>query len=629
MGFAQRAALPFLKGGRSFDSGSRYSQGNAGFNSSSSSYPVVEDRSNVYKNLSVSVVEPTSPETFDSSRQNAPSVSNRRGNMDAARQGNRNSARGVASSGFPSGTSSDTKSVNPIASTETSKRYGVLQKTNGQYDFIRIVSADEVDRLETPLNETLIVVPRKNFLVDVQSEDEKFVGEKNVDDVNDKELERSNKSVGPFNKTVALENTDEYVVFTLKNLDADEQLLLRDSRNGVWDFADLLSASLIAEGLTTRESRAPYRAKFETLLASLKPQTVNLNDQLMKTQRVYDFVHTNVLYSKYNLNCSSVAASLNFGVFNCVSATVLFNCFASRVGLNVAALETTGHAKSRVKYDNCFLDIETTCFSWDRLPDRVRPYANAVETELPGGLQGTVASSEGSIVAQSTDAPGDALSSSLTGTATPADVSSEKKRVVTGKASFRPVVFDDEQKASLMSVSSSNSVEKGKEPEVNLNERSRLSGIEDGSTMFGIDEETPVGYSFTRTPRPMYEITDVELVATIYYNVGVDRYQAGDYYGAIVSYIKALQLAPNNLTMLGNLKATLNNWAIDFAAKSKDYENAIRITELGMLLDPDFHEFKTNIPIFFRDWIEYLAKDNKWDEVRRVQEKYRELFPEE
>ncbi|MBP5622787.1 MAG: hypothetical protein J6X44_12310, partial [Thermoguttaceae bacterium] len=95
---------------------------------------------------------------------------------------------------------------------------------------------------------------------------------------------------------------DDFVVFTLTDLDKDEQLLLRDAQNGRWDSADLLNASLIAEGLTTKESRAHYRSRFETLLASLKSQTNNMSDQLMKTERVYNFLHDATLVSAYNLN---------------------------------------------------------------------------------------------------------------------------------------------------------------------------------------------------------------------------------------------------------------------------------------------------------------------------------------
>ncbi len=161
---------------------------------------------------------------------------------------------------------------------------------------------------------------------------------------------------------------------------------------------------------------------------------------------------------------------------------------------------------------------------------------------------------------------------------------------------------------------------------VSLRASSNDTVKEEGSTTFRTDSDAPLGYSFTRSRRPMREITDVELVATIYYNVGVDYSQAGDYERSIASYIKAVQLAPGNKTILGNLKATLNNWTIDVATREKDYEKAIRLTELGQRIDPDFREFKMNMPIFFHDWIDRLSRDNDWEAVKRVQEEYSRRF---
>ena len=432
-----------------------------------------------------------------------------------------------------------------------------LSQRDGRYDFLRIVDKSELEGVVRSTQGLCIVVPHKNFLFPSVKENEKEGSDAPSATVN---------LVGASHKPLP----DDYVVFVLANLDEDERALLADSRDGAWNGVSLLDAALIAEGLTTREKRAHYDARFESLLATLSQQTRALQDELMKTEKVYTFLHSRALYSKYDLNCSSVAASLDSGVFNCVSATVLFNCFASRVGLRVAALETTGHAKSRVKYADSYLDLETTCTNWDRLPDRMRAYTTKEPNKRNLGVPSPNSESDSS-----------------------------------------------EGGATLNLVSYSGSRDSSNSP-----------GVEEGSTTFTLDSTAPLGYSFTRSRRPMREISDVELVATIYYNVGVDYYQSGAYERAIASYIKAVQLAPNNKTILGNLKATLNNWAIDVAMKEKDYKTAIQITDLGASLDPDFAEFKLNLPIFFHDWIESLGRDNKLDEIRVVQEEYKRRFAE-
>ena len=447
----------------------------------------------------------------------------------------------------------------------------LLASSSGIYDFITAVKTEDVDSYVENARGLCVVVPHKNFIISPQSvEDDKDKKSASpvLEGLTEERLTREtfeegfDSSSSPYASSVDPSFYEDCIVFTLTNLAPQEEQLLRDAADGRWNDFDLLSASLIAEGLTTSESRQHYRSRFESLVSSLLQQTKNMQDQLQKTERVYNFLHSHALFSKYDLTCSSVAASLDSGVFNCVSATVLFNCLASRAGLNVAALETTGHAKSRVKYENSFLDIETTCSTWNKLPDRMRPYQAPRVRENVAATNGATADGD--------------------------------------KASF-----------NLASLRSSTNDATG----------------EEGSTTFRIDSDAPLGYSFTRSRRPMRDISDVELVATIYYNVAEDFSQAGDYERSIASYIKAVQLAPGNKTILGNLKATLNNWAIDVALKEKDYEKAIHLTELGQRIDPDFREFKMNMPIFFHDWIDRLSQENDWEAVKRVQEEYSTRFP--
>ena len=427
--------------------------------------------------------------------------------------------------------------------------------------FARRATREELERWRASEQGTLVAIPRANFL---KSGNGKKPGEADAPtgiDATSQAVATRDAVEAPSTESVASAlsvpnanpvevGADEYVVFTLSNLPPDEAALLRDAEDGRWDEIDLFDAALIAEGLTTRERRAPQREKFDRFSAELATLTERETDPLKKTKIVYEYLHDVVLTEKYNLNCSSLVASLETGVFNCVSATALFNCFAARSGLNVAALETTGHAKSRVKFADSFLDLETTCSSWDRLPDKARPYSRPLST---------------------------------------------------GDAILQNVSFER-----------------------------RDPSADEGTTTFDAETSTPdapLGYSYTRTRKPMREIGDVELVATIYYNVGVDFYQKERFEEAIVAYVKAARLAPNNQTILGNLKATVNNWAIQIAMKDRDFERAILVAEQGLVLDPNFPEYKMNLPIFFHRWVDDLARDNRWDEAKRVEREYLKRFP--
>lgn len=457
-----------------------------------------------------------------------------------------------------------------VANVPSFRREGASPGVAVSLPFARRATREELERWRASEKGTLVAIPRANFLkggnekksldADAPSGiDAATTGAVSGRDAVEARSTESVASAAPIalaNANAAEVGADEYVVFTLSNLPPDEAALLRDAEDGRWDEIDLFDAALIAEGLTTRERRAPQREKFDRFAAELATLTERETDPLEKTKVVYGYLHDVVLTEKYNLNCSSLVASLETGVFNCVSATALFNCFAARSGLEVAALETTGHAKSRVKFADSFLDLETTCSSWERLPDKIRSYARPLATAPENGG------------------------------------------------------------ATLQNVSF---------------ERRETDAVADaGSTTFDAETSTPdapLGYSYTRTRKPMREIGDVELVATIYYNVGVDFYQKERFEEAIVAYVKAARLAPNNLTILGNLKATLNNWAIQIAMKDEDFERAIQVAEQGLLLDPNFPEYKMNLPIFFHRWVDCLARDNRWDEAKRVEGEYLKRFP--
>jgi len=456
----------------------------------------------------------------------------------------------------------------------TNARVGATPSVRVSLPFARKATREELERWRASEKGTLVAIPRANFLRKPKEEgaatDAAPTGidaaTENVATRDAVEAPSTESVASPIATTVPSAPTvgdDEFIVFTLSNLPPDEAALLRDAEDGRWDEIDLFDAALIAEGLTARERRAPQREKFERFAAELATLTERETDPLEKTKIVYGYLHDVVLTEKYNLNCSSLVASLETGVFNCVSATALFNCFAARSGLEVAALETTGHAKSRVKFADSFLDLETTCSSWDRLPDKMRAY-------------------------------------------------SRPRRVASGENEN-----GNETTATLRNVSF---------------ERGALSDdlADAGTTTFDAETSTPdapLGYSYTRTRKPMREIGDVELVATIYYNVGVDFYQKERFEEAIVAYVKAARLAPNNPTILGNLKATLNNWAIQIAMKERDFERAIQVAEQGLLLDPNFPEYKMNLPIFFHRWVDCLALENRWDEAKRVEREYLKRFP--
>ncbi|MGD9126303.1 MAG: hypothetical protein PVH19_02900 [Planctomycetia bacterium] len=123
-------------------------------------------------------------------------------------------------------------------------------------------------------------------------------------------------------------------------------------------------------------------------------------------------------------------------------------------------------------------------------------------------------------------------------------------------------------------------------------------------------------------------VSEVELVATIYYNRGLDMLAEGNFAGSLVANATALNLDPSNKTAHGNLLAVLNNWAISLAG-SGEYLEAIGLLETGIRIDPKFATFHTNILHVHRRWVEDLCKESRYGEAINVLAEGSRRWPEE
>ncbi len=119
-------------------------------------------------------------------------------------------------------------------------------------------------------------------------------------------------------------------------------------------------------------------------------------------------------------------------------------------------------------------------------------------------------------------------------------------------------------------------------------------------------------------PKQLREITPVQLVATIYYNQGVDFHAEERYAEAALANVKALHLDPNSETAWGNLMAALNNWAIKIVTETKRYDLAATLLDQGVYLDPNYDKFKANQLHVYYHWIHELAREGRSDDARKV-----------
>jgi tetratricopeptide (TPR) repeat protein len=272
-----------------------------------------------------------------------------------------------------------------------------------------------------------------------------------------------------------------------------ERRLFVDAADGQWDEHTLLEAALIASGVQREADLRAYVARVDALAAELQASLSHSGGASRAgAQTVFEFMHARVLRGGYQLDGTDLALVLDQGRFNCVSATVLFNCLASRLGMPAVGVEVPGHARSRLLLPDGPLDVETTCPVWFRVMDDPRKQAEVLEKTL--GHQAR------------SDQPA--------------------------------------------------------EPRV---------------------------------------VSDVELVATIYYNRGVDLLAKKRFAEALAVNARSLRLDPTNTTAQGNLLATLNNWAIDLATQTR-YSEAIGLLNEGLSLAPEYEVFRLNHTHISQQW---------------------------
>ncbi|MDR1923619.1 MAG: transglutaminase-like domain-containing protein [Planctomycetaceae bacterium] len=319
-------------------------------------------------------------------------------------------------------------------------------------------------------------------------------------------------------------------------IDPVERALLQDAQDGNWDNFDLFRAALIVEGIRDPNKIREYEARLDQIVAEAKKQLQNVPNadlpQLL-TRKLFELLHQKILTRSYDIDCTALGRVLETGQFNCVSATVLFNCLAYKAGLDVYALEMPGHALSRVKFNGTFMDLETTCPNWFELQDATA------------------------------------------------------RRNATIKRIAAPVPTETYPATG--------------NPTATLAVTDSSAGLNDLS-------------------KKLREISPVQLIATIYYNQGVDFHAEKQYAEAATANIKALHLDPANETAWGNFMAAINNWSIELTTElnPKRYDIAALLLDRGVYLDPGYDKFQANQLHVYYFWIRDLALEGRNEDAKIV-----------
>lgn len=177
----------------------------------------------------------------------------------------------------------------------------------------------------------------------------------------------------------------EAVICTLSEpLGPLEQQFFDDAADGQLDHFDLLAAAMVAAGAENQDEIALYRRRLDDRVKEMERLLETSGDSPDRIEAVFNFLHERMLRGGYRLEATDIRIAIDRGQFNCVSATVLFNYLARQSGLRAIGLETTGHALSRVFWQERVIDVETTCPSWFRLKHDPQKQREAVQSALGG-----------------------------------------------------------------------------------------------------------------------------------------------------------------------------------------------------------------------------------------------------
>jgi len=156
-----------------------------------------------------------------------------------------------------------------------------------------------------------------------------------------------------------------------------EAAMLADAQDGRWNHHALLEAALVASGVYGPDDVRHYRERWERLLNWLRRTSPEEDDPVRLAQHVLETLHARLLTGGYRSEATALQTAFDEGRFNCVSATVLFVCLAEEMGLEVRAVESTGHVAAELLIGGQPLRVETTCAKWFRLgrQERMRQWA--------------------------------------------------------------------------------------------------------------------------------------------------------------------------------------------------------------------------------------------------------------
>ncbi|HEY2883183.1 MAG TPA: hypothetical protein VGJ15_12135, partial [Pirellulales bacterium] len=172
-----------------------------------------------------------------------------------------------------------------------------------------------------------------------------------------------------------------------------ERTLFADLAQGRLEHYSLLEAALVASGVKDLSALDQYDRKFSAVRDEVRQQLANLSggtpDEIERQiKQIHFLLHQRLLAGGYDANATNLGETLDTGVYNCASATLLFVALASDLGLQAGAVELPGHVRAVVTCGREQFEIEVTCPQWPQAMRRTAVQTASVDnTGASAGLQ--------------------------------------------------------------------------------------------------------------------------------------------------------------------------------------------------------------------------------------------------
>jgi tetratricopeptide (TPR) repeat protein len=149
---------------------------------------------------------------------------------------------------------------------------------------------------------------------------------------------------------------------------------VKDGRLQSWPLADGL---LLASGILAVSERRAYLAKLDRLEQAAQKSLAGIADPFKRGAGLLNFLHTTTL-RQYRYDQLDWPLALDKHIFNCVSATTLYNLAGQKLGLDVRSVEAPDHVFAILYHGLEHADVETTTpmgFNPARDPEAVLRFA--------------------------------------------------------------------------------------------------------------------------------------------------------------------------------------------------------------------------------------------------------------